>query len=297
MDLATERAMRNAAMQWLREREANGPTAFLRSDRFSYLGQTIRFMNPQTGIWKPNGWVGALSISTVFSPKASARPYEDDVVGSDGLGRYKWRGLDRNHPDNRALRAAMENDLALIWFIGSAPGLYAAVYPVFLVKEEPERQQFVVAAPDVTVWDDRAPVLDAAYALRETKQRLHQKPFRIAVLGAYKCRCAVCRFGHFELLDAAHIVADAEGGRPDVTNGLSLCKMHHAAYDRNIIGITPEFVVEVNHDVLNETDGPMLRYGIQEFHGRPLMVLPDKRSQRPDPAALQARYDLFLSHS
>ena len=88
-----------------------------------------------------------------------------------------------------------------------------------------------------------------------------------------------------------------QGGLPTVANGLSLCKMHHGAYDSGLIGITPDLTIEVNHDVLNEIDGPMLRHGIQEFHGRSLMVLPKHKAQRPDRDALDLRYQQFLSSS
>jgi predicted restriction endonuclease len=71
---------------------------------------------------------------------------------------------------------------------------------------------------------------------------------------------------HPELLDAAHIIPDAHpSGQPVVPNGLSICRIHHGAYDNNLIGIRPDFVVEVPHDVLRERDGPMLRHGIQEL--------------------------------
>jgi len=49
---------------------------------------------------------------------------------------------------------------------------------------------------------------------------------------AYSTRCAVCSFRHGNLLDAAHITADASAdGDPVMSNGLALCKMHHGAYD------------------------------------------------------------------
>ena len=177
------------------------------------------------------------------------------------LGRYKWRGTDPNHPDNRALRLAMEYHLPLIWFIGFTQGRYAPVYPIYLVGEEPTLHQFIVAADAIHQFaavDLEFPnaEIERAYAARETKQRLHQAPFRAAVLDAYTCKCAVCRFGHASLLDAAHIITDADGGSPNVRNGLSLCNMHHAAYDVDIIGITPDLIVEVNHEILNEIDWP-----------------------------------------
>lgn len=78
---------------------------------------------------------------------------------------------------------------------------------------------------------------------------------------------------HQELLDAAHIIPDKdEMGEPTVNNGIALCKIHHAAFDRNILGIRPDLVIETRVDVLNEADGPMLRYGLQEMHGLKLSI-------------------------
>jgi hypothetical protein len=58
------------------------------------------------------------------------------------------------------------------------------------------------------------------------------------VLRAYRDCCAVCRLRHEELLDAAHILPDGHPrGEPVVRNGLALCKLHHAAFDRHILGI------------------------------------------------------------
>jgi putative restriction endonuclease len=124
--------------------------------------------------------------------------------------------------------------------------------------------------------------------------RLHQRPFRAAVLRAYKTACAVCSFRHSDLLDAAHIHEDAAGGRPVVSNGLTLCKMHHAAYDRRILGITPDYEVRINADVLHEIDGPMLQHGMQGFPGQRLMVLPERRRDQPDRSLLEERFEAFL---
>ncbi|WP_421732959.1 HNH endonuclease [Cellulomonas sp.] len=58
------------------------------------------------------------------------------------------------------------------------------------------------------------------------------------MLLAYETRCAICQLGHGSLLDAAHIVPDGEElGLPTTSNGLSLCKIHHAAYDQNMLGV------------------------------------------------------------
>jgi putative restriction endonuclease len=81
------------------------------------------------------------------------------------------------------------------------------------------------------------------YALREVKARLHQASFRDAVLAAYGGRCAISHLPEPRLLDAAHIVMDAEEqlGQPIVSNGVPLTKIHHAAFDAHLIGIDPSF--------------------------------------------------------
>ena len=69
----------------------------------------------------------------------------------------------------------------------------------------------------------------------------------------------MCALGHRELLDAAHIIPDTDPrGLPVIQNGIALCKIHHAAYDRNILGIRPDYVVEIHQRLLDEIDGPML---------------------------------------
>nr|WP_246416322.1 HNH endonuclease [Nocardioides luti] len=211
------------------------------------------------------------------------------------------RGDDPNHYQNRALRAALAERVPLIWWLGVQGGGYSALYPIYLVNEEQADLQFVVdieavPQPDI-VWPSTELKLDPSYRQQLTKLRLHQRPFRAAVLRAYQTACAVCSFRHSDLLDAAHIHEDGAGGLPVVTNGLTLCKMHHAAFDRRILGITPGFEVRINAEVLKEIDGPMLRHGIQDFHGKQLMVLPQRRSERPDRDLLETRYQAFLDAS
>lgn len=297
-----ELAIRHAAFAWLDHHRAAGKETFSQEDTsgLSLNGETVRLMPTQQGIWKPGQLAAALSIRTVYRPEGSTRPY-DDTVGTDGLLRYKMRGDDPDHFQNRALREAMVERLPLIWWLGVQGGGYSALYPIYLAGEERSDLQFVVdieavLQPDLT-WPSVALELDSSYRQQLTKLRLHQRPFRAAVLRAYRTSCAVCSFRHSDLLDAAHIEEDGAGGRPVVTNGLALCKMHHAAYDRRILGITPEYEVRINADILSEDDGPMLRHGIQEFHAKQLMVLPERRTERPDRLLLDARFQAFLAAS
>jgi putative restriction endonuclease len=77
-----------------------------------------------------------------------------------------------------------------------------------------------------------------------------------------------------------------------VPNGLALCKLHHAAFDSHILGITPTLRVEVRLDILREADGPMLRHGLQGFQGTHIAT-PRVAALKPKPEFLAERYDLF----
>ncbi len=264
---------------------------------FTWDGEPLPLMDVQRGIYRPRSLAAALSICTVYTPPTQRPPY-DDQPGPDGLLRYKYRDGGPRQADNVALRLAYENQLPLIWFYGSGHGVYVPIYPVWIAADEPQLEQFALAL-DIAQVLAYSPVSGdeniRRYALRETHLRLHQPVFRAQVLGAYDLRCAVCTLRHPTLLDAAHIIPDGRPhGDPIVPNGLSLCKIHHAAFDQNILGIRPDLKITIREDVLEERDGPMLRHGLQEMDGRRLLV-PRSHAQRPDPERLEERYVEFAA--
>jgi len=289
-------------MRWLGERvtAGGGVVSYDELAQFSFEGRRIPLMDPQRGIRKPAHMTAALSIRTRFTAPGQVPPYED-TEGPDGLLRYKYRGLDPDrpepdHPENVALRRAFEHGLPLIWLVAAAPGAYVPVYPIWIVGDEPRLLQFVVAfdaAQRLVPVGDVGDEAQRRYIERLTHQRLHQPVFRIRVLTAYSNQCAMCRLRYASLLDAAHILPDGHPrGVPIVPNGLSLCKIHHAAYDENLLGVRPDLVVEVRPDVRDQLDGPMLRHGLQEMAGIRLLK-PRARAAQADPDRLEERYEAF----
>jgi putative restriction endonuclease len=104
----------------------------------------------------------------------------------------------------------------------------------------------------------------------------------------------MCNLHHPNLLDAAHIIPDSdEDGVPEITNGLSLCKIHHAAFDHNILGIDPDYTVHVREDILSESDGPMLQYGLKALDSKKI-ILPRRRADWPDRNFLERKYQQFM---
>jgi putative restriction endonuclease len=271
----------------------DGTLSSIDINSFTLHGQQLRLIL-QTGIRKPADLSAALTISTTYTRPTAARPYEDDV-GADGLVRYKYRIGGPQQSDNRAMRVAMERRLPLAYFVGVAPGRYVARYPVWVVAEDVLGQEFSIAVDEGQRFVDLAHLEEPqrAYIERLTRARLHQPLFRAQVLHAYESRCAMCRLHHPPLLDAAHIIPDGQPrGEPVVPNGLALCKIHHAAYDVNILGVRPDLVIEVAPEILREIDGPMLRHGLQEMAGRQLQI-PRERAAQPDKERLRTRYEQF----
>lgn len=261
----------------------------------SFRGERVPIWNRYKGIHKPAilGRDGAaLTIQT-----SAESPYEDEHDPESGHFVYKYRGSDPKHSDNVALRNAMLHGKPIIYLVAIDPGFYDAVLPVFIVGDDSANLQFTLVADQIAAVTEAAAPPDVIYrrqyATRAVMTRLHQVHFRRIVLKAYREKCAVCRLKHVNLLDAAHILSDRHPlGEPVVPNGLGLCKIHHSAFDLNIMGIDPDAVVHIRKDILLEKDGPMLKHGLQELHGVKL-VLPTKAGDQPNRDFLAERFGEF----
>jgi len=287
-----EQELRFAIFRLLDECQLSGQYEFTRDELANFYVGDIRLplVDRGRGIRNPAEFSATLSILTSVNS-----PYSD-VLDTAAFVRYDYRSGESS--DNAKLRAAFQQQAPLIYFEAIRTGIYVAHYPVYVVADDSVARVFTITMDEsLRFFGDPAtlPADQRAYAERTVKARLHQPAFRAKVMHAYARSCAICSLKHVELLDAAHIIPDVErDGFANVTNGLSLCKIHHAAYDRNLLGITPDYVVRINGALLDEVDGPMLRYGLQDMHGRPI-TLPYRTRDRPAPDALARRYEEFAA--
>jgi putative restriction endonuclease len=298
-----ESLVRAAAFSYLEQiaSRSGGPVTRNELEAFTFEARRLPLIARQRGIWKPRGLSGALSILTTYSATPEKRPYEDEP-GPDGYPRYKWRGDDAEHSDNRSLRYAMHMELPLIWFLGLAPGIFEAHFPIWIAGEERDRQQFVLALDTDLLAGWRPELATAPYAPARRyaeymiHTRLHQPVFRSRVLLAYDRQCALCRLRHPELLEAAHIRRDFQGGEPIVPNGISMCSIHHSAFDANILGVDPQYRIHIRGDILAEVDGPTLQHALQGLHGEGIR-LPRRRADHPRKDLLEERFEEFRTAS
>jgi putative restriction endonuclease len=260
---------------------------------FAFRGRRVPFLNYQKGIYRAGVQRGAAALSIQTSAKT---PYGDEAV-SDGF-LYAYRAGSIEQPDNRALRAAHTLGVPIVYFVATHPGRYEALYPCY-VLEDRQLEQVVLVSPGRMVgpMDEREPVvidspIERQYATREVKVRLHQRRFRWLVIPAYREQCAICQLKEVQLLDAAHIVGDPEPtGTPEIPNGLSLCSIHHRAFDHDLVGVSPDYEVHVSRRLLEDADGPMLDV-LKTFQGSTIHV-PKRRSWQPDRERLAARFERF----
>jgi putative restriction endonuclease len=282
-------------IQRLRERAGGVVSSADLSLGLSFRGQRVPIWNQQQGIFTPailREFGIALTVQTSYKS-----PYDDRLDDDDRLV-YKYRGQDPQHRDNRAMRRAYELMRPLLYLVAVKQGLYEPIFPCYVVGDVPEQLAFLMVADaeqyinPITVDPARADPRKA-YVTREVKLRLHQARFRTAVIAAYREQCAMCRLRHVALLEAAHILPDRDvRSLPEVPNGLSLCRIHHGAYDVGILGIDPDYKIHLRADILDEIDGPMLRHGLQEIHGSSLAV-PRREKDRPNKEFLAERFDRF----
>lgn len=258
----------------------------------------VPLLNAVRGIFKPSVLPEMpLSITTSPPRDGQQRPY-DDVMTPNGL-LYRYQGSSPQNPDNVRLRLAMQRRVPLVYFHGVVKGQYVAEWPVYIVGDDPANLTFTVTIDERRFAqldpgpDDADTLARRRYMTRIVRQRMHQESFRYRVLAAYRTHCAICRLRHEELLEAAHILPDSHPlGEPIVPNGLALCRLHHGAFDNQLLAVTPDYVIEVRRDVLEEHDGPMLIHGLQGFHGANIQ-LPRRDKERPRREFLEERYALF----
>ncbi len=257
--------VRLAAFEWLRAQVLTyGETLprTLLQHGFQLDGERIPLVGPQ-GIFKPKV-LDRIPLSITTSPDS---PY-NDTYAPNGLLSYRYRGTDPLHHENVGLREAMRLQLPLVYFRGIIPGKYLAVWPVYIVNDNPNLLTFEVAVDDAALIVKKLQQQSTnqiaesdesrrVYITSTVRARLHQSSFREKVLRAYREQCALCRLRHAELLDAAHIIPDTDPeGEPIIPNGLALCKLHHAAFDRQFLGIRPDYIIELRQDVLDERGRP-----------------------------------------
>ena len=259
---------------------------------FDVQRERILLKGPQ-GIFKPRQLTdGPLTIMSTLSSS-----YEDELLDDANTLRYDYAPRTREH-ENEGLKNLMreQKPVILLKQVKERPRPeYMVVAPMFVEGFDDKARQFgmstraeIQPAPE-TEGDLVLREIRRAYGETTVKTRLHQAYFRRDVLSVYRGRCCVCKLRARPLLQGAHILPDSEAaGVASVQNGLALCSLHHAAYDRNIVRIRPDYSIRVERDWITTND-TFAKASLTDFHGKSL-TLPTNKLHHPNPDFLDIRF-------
>ena len=250
--------------------------------------------------------VSMMAANAIFTPAQCAfpltitstlgGPHEDAYDKQAGVLRYNYsEGRATGEKGNRGLRQLIERKLPLVYFYGLGKGKYFPFWPAWVVGDNLRERVFYVVFGEMADLEDESydpGMAPLNYRNRIARERLHQPVFRDRVLKAYEGRCALCRLKQVDLLDAAHIKPYSDNGPSETFNGLSLCSLHHRAYDNNLLGIHPDGVIAVPERILKEKDGPTLKHSLVGLNGEQIAI-PEHRKDRPNRGYLEGRWNLY----
>ncbi|MDJ1173904.1 HNH endonuclease [Roseofilum capinflatum] len=122
---------------------------------------------------------------------------------------------------------------------------------------------------------------------RMSKSVVRKAFFRKSIVHIYDYRCAFCRLKVQRslkqfIVDGAHIKRLSEFYDNSITNGLSLCKNHHWAFEMGWFFINEDYRIIVADDL--EEDSPYAR-PMKDFHGERIL-LPSLQKDFPSLEAL-----------
>lgn len=286
-----------AIQQMIRD---NGDNVFPWADiqrGFQVEGQRILFATRAAGIFKPKELTdnAALSIKTV-TPSRTGRsaPYDDGEL-ENGMVSYQLQRNGEASVFNQHLLEACKRQVPLIYLRGLKDGLYEVFYPVFVedcsFQSGFARVVFEQTPPEAA--HNRVAEVPVQYSYGMRKSRLHQRAFRQRVLAAYGLRCALTSLPLVDLLEAAHIVGDSEGGLASVQNGIAMSTFHHTAYESNLMGIDPDGKIILSDQVRATRDGPMFSQGLLGIEGQS-MRFPTYAGHRPNRDFLARKFEAFM---
>lgn len=187
--------------------------------------------------------------------------------------------------EGREVVVAVRPDF-LLWYVLHGASIHdagpEAADVVDLLDASPEQEQGFLEAAENQAQSTRR------YELVETVRAFRDARFRPLVLRAYRYRCAVCGIA-LKLVDAAHIIPVAHPRSiDDVTNGLGLCRLHHAAYDNALLGVRSDYSIIVNEREAARLAAMHLGSGWDSFRAAlpRVITIPAAAEVRPRPEFL-----------
>ena len=270
---------------------------------FKCEGERLSLIHPQWGGYKPKQMSHLLSLlsthggSIKYNVDVPEPPIQGDV---DCIFYYLIKGQSPDYSRNRYLHDAWKHGVPILFFLETDRQCFVPTLAQ-IQSWEPEEHRVLLAfsSLDSSIENlgDAANDLNRRYdsnhryIVARHKQRLRQQEFRSDLFDAYASQCAISGLSESKLLEAAHIIPDHQGGPPDVSNGLLLSKIHHAAFDHDLIGITPDYHVKVSKRLKKDSSDFLALW--KKIDGKPIRFPPRRKAYWLAKKFLEKRYKEF----
>lgn len=125
---------------------------------------------------------------------------------------------------------------------------------------------------------------------KNTIEAVRDTTFRKNIVRLYDSRCAFCHLrvialDETNIVDGAHIKPFSKFKDDTYSNGISLCKNHHWAFDHGWFSINDDYQIVIRQDWLTESAAQGSKL-MREYHGEGI-ILPHDEEFLPDLEALE----------
>lgn len=177
------------------------------------------------------------------------------------------------------------NNQSIISFSPEYLGLYLENLNSIHLINESELKLLVKQSDILNNEDLDGDITTSKGKLTITHTRHKRDPnFRKKVYHAYNSKCAMCGIG-LELIEAAHIVPHShEKGTDNIDNGISLCTLHHKAYDRSLIYFDEKLNILINENKMEYLEKVGIDSGFRKFAKMAFdkLQVPNNHTLRPN---------------
>ena len=261
---------------------------------FQFGGERVGFGSLQKGIHRSRLQRGPAALTLMTSFKD---PYADTFDQGGALFTYAYRSGSIDQHDNRALRAAFELQTPVVYFRALAPAQYLVVAPMFVTADDPAAR-VVVLEPGLRSKTCGRAGWSPGPMSAPTRRARRAIDFTSSASSSTSCGPTVtaARSARSESANCSRRRTSSPTSRPTVSLRSSTAwrcaRSTTSRLTGNLLGIDPDGVVHIADRLLREIDGPMLRTGLQGFHGARI-AQPRREDERPDVARLQTRFERF----
>ena len=204
----------------------------------------------------------------------------------DTISLYSRFSVQKNASREKIDSYVDNNNQSIISFVPDYLGLYLDNLESIHLLTKDELSKLVLKSDDLNSINSNGEFKTNEQVLTINHSRQTRDPnFRLKVYDAYNHKCAMCGIG-LELIEAAHIVPHShDQGTDEVTNGISLCSLHHKAYDRSLIYFDKEFKIHLNENKVEYLEKVGKDSGIFKFTKQLFeeIKLPLNRTLHPNP--------------